>query len=94
MEQPKAETFSCDVMFVFDEDGSQVAEAPPPIVPVLSAEEKTFADAVKRYQIDHRCGMLNWRDVFEIVQALGYRKVEPPPAPPGSNGDPQEDRSS
>jgi hypothetical protein len=68
---------SPDEIIVFDEDGSLVAEPPlRPIVPVLNAEEQALADAVRRYQNEHRRAQLTWRDIFEIVQALGYRKVE------------------
>ena len=87
MKEPKVETFSVDIML--DEivvNGSEPLTPRPP-APILSAEEQAFADAVKRYQIDHQRALLNWRDIFEIVQALGYRKVEPPAAPPGANGD-------
>lgn len=90
MEQPNADFYSCDEIIVFDEDGSQVAEAPPAVVPVLSEEEQAFADAVRRYRNDHRRALLTWSDIFEIVRSLGYRKV----TPPGSNGEPQGNRSS
>ncbi len=89
MEQPNYEIISCDEVIEFIEDGSQVAEAPPATVPVLTAEEQVFADAIRRYQNEHRRALLSWRDIFEIVQALGYRKM----TPPGSNGDPQGNRS-
>lgn len=94
MEQPNYEGFSGDVTFVFDfdADDSQVAEPPlRPDVPVLNAEEQALADAVRRYQNEHRRAQLNWQDIFAIVHALGYRKVEPPAAPPESNGGPQGD---
>ena len=90
MKEPKFETFSCDVML--DEiiaDGSEPLTPPPP-APVLSEEEQAFADAVKRYQIDHRRALLNWRDIFEIVHSLGYRKVDQPAKPPEANGSPQD----
>ena len=92
MEQPNYEGFSGDVTFVFDVDASEVTEPPlRPVVPVLNAEEQALADAVRRYQNEHRRAQLNWQDIFAIVHALGYRKVEPPAAPPGSNGGAQED---
>jgi hypothetical protein len=93
MKEPQSETSSVDEML--DEivvDRSEPLTPPPP-APILSAEEQALADAVKGYQIEHRRALLNWRDIFEIVHSLGYRKVEPPAAPPGSNGDPQGDRS-
>jgi hypothetical protein len=84
---------SVDELIEIVSDGSQPITPRPKVAPVLSEEEQALADAVKRYQIDHRRALLNWRDIFEIVHSLGYRKVEPPAAPSGSNGDPQGDRS-
>ena len=54
MEQPNYDIFSCDEFIDFIEDGSQVAEAPPTVVPVLTEEEQVFADAVRRYRNDRR----------------------------------------
>jgi hypothetical protein len=91
MKEPIAETFSVDVLL--DEitvNGSEPITPLPAVAPILSAEEQAFADAVKRYQIDHRRTLLNWRDIFEIVQALGYRKVERPSQPSQSNGSPRD----
>jgi hypothetical protein len=90
MEQPNYEGFCGDVTFVFDVDGSVVAEAPPSVVPVLNAEEQALADAVRRYQNEHRRAQLTWRDIFEIVHSLGYRKVEQPSTPPPRNGNTQD----
>jgi hypothetical protein len=89
MKEPKVETSSCDVML--DEivvTKSEPLTPRPAVTPNLSEEEQTFSDAIKRYQIDHRRTLLTWRDIFEIVQSLGYRKVEQPPAPP-PNGNSQ-----
>jgi hypothetical protein len=87
MNEPKFETFSVDILL--DEiivDRSEPITPRPAVTPTLTEEEQSFADAVKRYQIDHQRTLLNWRDIFEIVQSLGYRKVEQPPNPPESNG--------
>src|SRR5262249_50843452 len=95
MKEPKVETSSCDVML--DEivvNKSEPLTPRPVVTPILSEEEQTFADAVKRYQIEHRRMLLNWRDIFEIVQALGYRKVEKPSNPPPLNGNPQDSTRS
>jgi hypothetical protein len=82
---------SGDELIVIDVDGSQVAAPALPVVPPgLTDEEKAFADAVKRFQIDHCRAMLNWRDVYEIVHSLGYRKVEQPVKPSETNGIPQD----
>jgi hypothetical protein len=91
MKETKVETSSCDVML--DEiivNKSERLTPRPAVAPVLSEEEQTFADAVKRYQIEHRRTLLNWRDMFEIVQALGYRRVEQTSTPPPLNGNPQD----
>lgn len=81
---------SPDTIIVFEEDGLQVAEPALPVAPILNAEEQVLADAVRRYQNDHRRAQLNWRDIFEIIQSLGYRKVEQSPKPLESNGSPQD----
>jgi hypothetical protein len=82
---------SPDEILVFDEDGSQPITPRPKVTLVLNAEEQALADAVRRYQNEHRRAQLNWQDIYAIVHALGYRKVESPAAPPGANGGPQED---
>jgi len=86
--EPKYSFESVDEHIVIDCDGSEPITPRPKITPVLSPEEQALADAVKRYQIEHQRAMLNWRDIFEIVQSLGYRKVEQSPKPPQSNGSP------
>lgn len=90
MKEPKFETFSVDVLL--DEIVVNRSEpiTPRPPAPLLSEEEQAFADAVKRYRIDHLRGVLDWRDILEIVHSLGYRKVEPSAQPPGANGNPQD----
>jgi hypothetical protein len=90
MSERKFETFSVDIML--DEIVVNHSEplTPPPPAPILSPEEQAFADAVKRYQIDHRRTLLKWTDIFEIVNSLGYRKVGQSPKPPESDGNPQD----
>jgi hypothetical protein len=90
MKEPKFETFSVDIMLdeIIVERSAPLTPRPPD--PVLSAEEQALADAVRRYQNEHRRALLNWRDIFEIVQALGYRKIEQSPKPSQSNGSPQD----
>ncbi len=86
MSERKFETSSVDIML--DEivvNGSAPLTPPPPPLD-LSEEEQALADAVKRFRIEHRRSPLTWRDIFEIVHSLGYRKVEQPPKPPESNG--------
>jgi len=92
--EPKYSFESADEIIEIDSDGSQPITPRPKVTLVLSEEEQALADAVRRYQKEHRRAQLNWQDIFAIVHALGYRKVEPPAAPPESNGDPQGDRSS
>lgn len=94
MKEPKVETVSVDVLL--DEivvNGSEPITPEPVVTPILSAEEQAFADAVKRYQIDHRRGLLNWRDIFEIVHSLGYRKAGQPPLNGDSQNPPPSDES-
>jgi hypothetical protein len=90
VEQPNSYTESCDLIAEIIADGSQPI-TPRPAAPILSDVEQAFADAIKRYQCDHRRALLTWREIFEIVQALGYRKVAPPASAPLSqaNGDQQ-----
>jgi hypothetical protein len=76
MEQPNSHTESCDLFAEFIDEGSQPITPRPAIVPILSAEEQAFAQAINRYQCDHRRAMLTWQEIFEIVRSLGYRKVE------------------
>ncbi|HEY7426391.1 MAG TPA: hypothetical protein VH682_19315 [Gemmataceae bacterium] len=91
--EPKYSFESVDELIEIVSDGSQPITPRPKVTPILSEEEQAFADAVRRYQKEHRRAQLNWQDIFEIVHSLGYRKVDPPAAPPGANGDPQGDRS-
>ncbi len=90
MKQPKVETSSVDIML--DEIVVSRSEplTPPPPAPVLNPEEQALADAVKRFRIEHRRSPLTWRDIFEILHSLGYRKVGQSPKPPQSNGNPQD----
>jgi hypothetical protein len=81
---------SADELIEIDSDGSQPITPRPKVVPILSAEEQALADAVRQYQKGHQRAMLNWRDIFEIVHSLGYRKVEQPSAPPPPNGNTQD----
>jgi hypothetical protein len=76
MEQSSSIT-SVDELIEIIADGSQPI-TPRPAAPILSDVEQAFADAINRYQCDHRRALLTWREIFEIVQALGYRKVAPP----------------
>jgi hypothetical protein len=78
MEQ-KYITWSADEIIEIDSDGSQPITPRPKVTPILSEEEQALADAVRRYQNEHRRAQLNWQDIFAIVHALGYRKTEPPP---------------
>jgi hypothetical protein len=90
MKEPNVETSSCDVML--DEiivNKSEPITPGPPVAPILSDEERTFANAVKRYQIAHQRALLTWSDIFEIVQSLGYRKVDRPSTPHPTNGNSQ-----
>ncbi len=88
--EPKYIFESVDELIEIESDGSQPITPRPKVMPILNPEEQALADAVKRYQIDHQRAMLNWRDIFEIVHSLGYRKVEQSPKPPQSNGNPQD----
>jgi hypothetical protein len=74
-------TESADEIIEIVANGSEPIAPRTAVTPILSAEEQALADAVMRYQIDHRRSLLNWRDIFEIVRSLGYRKVEPPGEP-------------
>lgn len=65
----------CDHIFDFNDDASQQSETPLPPAPVLSDEEKAFAQAITRLQCARWGARLTWREIFEVVQALGYRKV-------------------
>lgn len=78
----------CDQLIEFSFDASQQSEPLPP-PPVLSDEEKAFAQAISRLQCARRRALLTWREIFEVVQALGYRKVEPSAEPPQANGNSQ-----
>jgi hypothetical protein len=89
MEQEDIIIASPDEILVIDVDGSAPIKPRRAVSPVLSEEEKAFADAINRYQCDHRRAQLTWQEIFEIVRSLGYRKVEQPAAPPESNGSPQ-----
>jgi hypothetical protein len=89
MEQ-KYTTNSADEYIVIDCDGSEPITPRPKVIPILNEEEQALADAVRRYQKEHLRPMLTWRDIFEIVHSLGYRKVEQSPKPPESNGSPQD----
>ncbi|HEY7153860.1 MAG TPA: hypothetical protein VH575_07855 [Gemmataceae bacterium] len=82
----------CDQLIEFDYDASQQNEPLPP-PPALSDEEKAFAQAITRLQCKRWRALLTWREIFEVVQALGYRKVEAsaePPASPQANGSSQD----
>jgi hypothetical protein len=72
----------CDQLFEFIDDASVQSEMPPHSAPALSDEEKEFAQAITRLQCARRRALLTWREIFEVVQALGYRKVEQSAAPP------------
>ncbi len=86
MEQENILIASPDEILVIDVDGSAPIEPRPVVSPVLNEEEKAFADAINRYQCDHRRAQLTWQEIFEIVNSLGYRKVEQPAAPSETNG--------
>jgi hypothetical protein len=82
----------CDQLVEFDYDASQQSEPLPP-PPVLSDEEKAFAQAITQLQCKRWRALLTWREIFEVVQALGYRKVAPsaePSVPPQENGSSQD----
>lgn len=83
-------TWSADEIIEIDCDGSEPITPRPKVTPILNEEEQALADAVRRYQKEHRRGMLNWQDIYQIVHSLGYRKVEQSPKPPESNGSPQD----
>jgi hypothetical protein len=89
MEQ-KYSTWSADEIIVIDCDGSEPITPRPKVFPILNEEEQALADAVRRYQKEHLRPMLTWRDIFQIIQSLGYRKVEQPSAPPPPNGNTQD----
>lgn len=89
MEQ-KYSTWSADEHIVIDCDGSEPITPRPKTYPILNEEEQALADAVRRYQKERLRPMLTWRDIFEIIQSLGYRKVEQSPKPPEPNGSPQD----
>jgi hypothetical protein len=80
---------SVDEIIEIIAEGSEPIEPRSAIAPILSDEEKMFAQAIDRYQRDHRRAMLTWRDIFEIVQSLGYRKAEQLSPPSQTNGSPQ-----
>lgn len=85
--EPEYSFTSVDEIIEIDSDGSQPITPRPKVLPILNEEEQALADAVRRYQREHMRAMLNWQDIFQIVQSLGYRKVESP-KPPESNGSP------
>jgi hypothetical protein len=90
MNEPKYEIFSADILHDEIVVNHSAPLTPPPPPPVLSEEEQALADAVKRFRIEHRRSPLTWRDIFEILHSLGYRKVEQSLKPPESNGSPQD----
>ncbi len=95
MKEPNAETYSCDVML--DEiivNGSEPIEPRRAVSSPISAEKKEFLDAIDQFQRKYTGRSLTWGEIFDVLVSLGYRKVEPPPKPPESNGDPQGGRSS
>lgn len=66
----------CDQLVEFTDNASEQSEMPSHPAPVLSDEEKEFAQAITQLQCARRRSLLAWREIFEVVQALGYRKVE------------------
>ena len=88
--EPQTSFTSVDEFIEIVSDGSEPITPRPKVTPIFSEEEQALADAVKRYQIEHQRAMLNWRDIFEIMLSLGYRKVEQSPKPPESNGNSQD----
>jgi hypothetical protein len=88
--EPKYSFESVDEHIEIDCDGSEPITPRPKVTPILSEEEQALADAVRRYQREHRRALLNWRDIFEILHSLGYRKAEQSPKPPESNGNSQD----
>jgi hypothetical protein len=91
VEQPNYEGFCGDVTFVFDVDGSVVADPPLPPPPPVSKEKQEFLDAIKQFQRKYTGRSLSWGEIFDVLVSLGYRKIEQAAAPPGANGGPQED---
>jgi hypothetical protein len=72
----------CDRFFEIIDDASGQSGTPPHSAPVLSDEEKEFAQAITRLQCARRRALLTWREIFEVVRALGYRKIEHSAEPP------------
>src|SRR5213083_1995957 len=48
-----------------------------------SDEEITFMKAMDQYKRDNRRPFPTWREVLEVLRALGYRKVAEPSQMPG-----------
>jgi hypothetical protein len=74
----------CDQFFEFIDDASEQSEIRSHSAPVLSDEEKEFVQSITRLQCASRRALLTWREIFEVVQALGYRKVGQAAEPPAS----------
>jgi hypothetical protein len=91
MKEPIIETSTCDVML--EEiviNGSTPMEPLRTVSPPISAEKKEFLDAIEQFQRKYTGRSLTWGEIFDVLVSLGYRKVEPPCAPPPLNGHPQD----
>ncbi len=88
MEQPDHETFSCDEIIEIIVNGSEPIEPRRTVSPPISAEKKEFLEAIDQFQRKYTGRSLSWEEIFDVLVSLGYRKVDQPPKPPETNGNP------
>ncbi len=85
----KHTSISVDELTEIIVDGSEPIEPRPRVSPPIDPEKQDFLQAIDGAQRRYTGRSLSWGEIFEVIVALGYRKVEKPVDPPlpPSNGE-------